>query len=830
MRIKQLKIAGFRGFNVERTIDFHERLTLISAPNSHGKTSVTEGLEFLIYGETSKVARAHSKEEYRDSYRNRHYSPGQPAVVEAVFANSEVTTVFRAELDAAGNLRRFVDGTLVQEWPFTKTLAGSAPPFVLQHALKNLLLVAPTDRFQGFAKLLGLDDVDSIQQGIVSLCTKPDANIPDEARRALSDIQTLEARLAGFPELQDIQKDWKRGPSGIDPAYKRVQTRASKLLGKQYELGELLPPLIGARDEVASQIYSGDVALKTLLPADKLQLNALKDTLIKSVGPSFIENYSRLGVHDALDRLKKEAHLLALGEELMLEAPHECPLCGQNVNEQLKEHIATRHETLKSHLAADKDKPDPRSQIQGALSSLQVSVNKHSQAIEDRSKDLLAATGFSNQERVRQLFGKGNEASWKIVESASTSVAPLLKASLNAEAAVAQAIVSCKEALQTRKESVNQAEALALATQEYLSAADIHTKKLDELEPMLLGPARLLRQAIDATAGTTELSALIELLEKRPTITRVLQVRELLEGLKELKKHVDQTVGEVMEAAIGSTLTGSVMDWYKKIRTQGDPDIHFSGFSMERTKAGDFKSRRVKVSAQSYGVELASAVSSLSESKLNALGLCMSIATALRSPGPWSFLILDDPIQSWDEEHEVQFIEIIRALAEEQGKQIILLSHREQWVNQVSLGCRSINGIRYRITGYTQDGPHVAVVAWAPVDQRLREVMSIVEDPLATPIRLQQAEEEIRIAACQLASEIAKTKLGRDRSPHNLNKNDVRTILNEAGCTAQLVDKVVATFGTTDDSHHAPKEYQPNTQRIRQYHGTLCELKQSLGV
>jgi len=47
MRLKYLKVAGFRGFNLERTIHFHERLTLVSAPNSYGKTSITEALEFL---------------------------------------------------------------------------------------------------------------------------------------------------------------------------------------------------------------------------------------------------------------------------------------------------------------------------------------------------------------------------------------------------------------------------------------------------------------------------------------------------------------------------------------------------------------------------------------------------------------------------------------------------------------------------------------------------------------------------------------------------------------------------------------------------------------
>ena len=58
MKLKCLTAAGFRGFNAEQSIHFHDKLTVIAAPNSHGKTSISEALEFLIYGTTSKVDKA----------------------------------------------------------------------------------------------------------------------------------------------------------------------------------------------------------------------------------------------------------------------------------------------------------------------------------------------------------------------------------------------------------------------------------------------------------------------------------------------------------------------------------------------------------------------------------------------------------------------------------------------------------------------------------------------------------------------------------------------------------------------------------------------------
>jgi DNA repair exonuclease SbcCD ATPase subunit len=68
MKLKQLTASGFRGFNSTRSIEFNDTLTLISAPNSHGKTSIIEALEFLLYGQTSKVESADSKDEYKDSW------------------------------------------------------------------------------------------------------------------------------------------------------------------------------------------------------------------------------------------------------------------------------------------------------------------------------------------------------------------------------------------------------------------------------------------------------------------------------------------------------------------------------------------------------------------------------------------------------------------------------------------------------------------------------------------------------------------------------------------------------------------------------------------
>jgi hypothetical protein len=265
------------------------------------------------------------------------------------------------------------------------------------------------------------------------------------------------------------------------------------------------------------------------------------------------------------------------------------------------------------------------------------------------------------------------------------------------------------------------------------------------------------------------------------------------------------------------------MDWYEHIKTTGDPDVHFSGFDLEKTKTGKVKSRRVKVKAKSYGKELVSAVSTLSESKLNALGLCINISKNMKEEGPFSFLIIDDPIQSWDADHEAQFIEVIRKLIE-RGRQVLLMSHNKKWIGMLRAGCRTLNGKYYEFTGYTKEGPHIKEVSWATHKERLSEIDAILKNPEATYVQLQYAEEDIRIVCSEATCDIYFKKKGVQKKANKLNAEKVRKLLIESGVETGLVDRISQSFVSTDDAHHAPEDYSPNRERIRRHYSYAHEL------
>ena len=93
MRINEIVIEGFRGFNGRRIITLDSSLTLIYAPNSYGKTSISESLEWLLYGSTSKVQRA----EFKDEYKGKSYCPVCKENVE--ISDIEISYAFKLILD-----------------------------------------------------------------------------------------------------------------------------------------------------------------------------------------------------------------------------------------------------------------------------------------------------------------------------------------------------------------------------------------------------------------------------------------------------------------------------------------------------------------------------------------------------------------------------------------------------------------------------------------------------------------------------------------------------------------------------------------------------------
>ena len=220
-------------------------------------------------------------------------------------------------------------------------------------------------------------------------------------------------------------------------------------------------------------------------------------------------------------------------------------------------------------------------------------------------------------------------------------------------------------------------------------------------------------------------------------------------------------------------------------------------------------------------------MSSLSESKLNALGLSISIANNIKGNSTFGFLLIDDPVQSMDAGHSVQIINIVRSLIEDEGKQVVLLSHNSDWLRDARKSCRSINGYYYEIESYTLEGPKIERRMWAAVEERLAEVKAFLDKPGLKRLDKQKIAEEFRLLYNELASDICKAKTGKVTNPDSLNSAGVRSLLIQSDFDSTSTDKVFAAYTSVSNAHHEISYDEP-TQTLREYLKLALQMKQFL--
>lgn len=821
MRISQATMQGFRGFNELQTLAFHSRLTVIYAPNSYGKTSISEAVEWLLYGATSKIEHADSKEEYRGSCRNRHLPAHEPAFVSVSFTHGNVETVYHGTLMDDDGLRRTMDGNEVDRWPIADEIEVAPRPFVLQHTLKHLLLAKPDARFQRFARFLGLHHLDAIQRDVVALCTKPDACVPEPVKRLRREIGALDARLQARPSLSHVAALCKRGSSALPAARAAVVEACQRYVPTAIDEAALVPELLKIREGAVRGIFGERLSLPAFTPQELAEYTSEEESFLGCIAQPLVSKYMQLATLVTQQSLMNRIKLLELGLGFLETTPDTCPLCGTILDASRRHEVHAEHErlTVENKQAAALERE--RHSVQRTVSQLAERLVKHHARFEQHVAGLLALT--PQLDRLSEILGAAHQAHCEAVEGAIGELRVASDRLKIAHSAVTAAVARLEESLRTLHVEGTVMLALGDALARYVAEASTFRQcVMVHAEPVSLAN-QLLQREVDRRAGIEDVSLLLDMLEHWQDIVRARRIDVILAGLKDLRKTVDGFVAVKMLAAISEELTSDVMEWYDRIRTDRDPDVHFGGFDLDRTAKGSVKARRVQIKATSYGAELVSAVSSLSESKLNALGICMSIAASMRSDDPFEFLVIDDPIQSWDAEHEAQFVDVVRELVE-RGKQVILLSHNRRWIEQVRVGCRTLNGWMYEISGYSKAGPHIRRVTWEKWEERLKEVDAILKDLNANSVRLQQAEEEIRLVVGELTADVYEVVRGQRKDPNHLNASAVRKLLTECGVNRTLVDRIVQTFTTTDDAHHAPIDYAAHRARISRYHSWAHEL------
>jgi len=204
MKIRNLTIKGFRGFNEEIEIPFTSGLNLVYAPNGWGKSSLSEAIEWAIFGNTQRTIDAKSKIEFDGSYRNVHSEPSDTTCVGIDCKKDDQGITLIREMDST-------EEDILNITPSSYSLPETwlVRPIIYQHALQRFIHTEPRKRWDEFANILGLGELEELRGILVNVKNNKEEAIPEEAKKFINRIRQIRATIDSFDQLKELKKPAK---------------------------------------------------------------------------------------------------------------------------------------------------------------------------------------------------------------------------------------------------------------------------------------------------------------------------------------------------------------------------------------------------------------------------------------------------------------------------------------------------------------------------------------------------------------------------------------------------------------------------------------------
>jgi DNA repair exonuclease SbcCD ATPase subunit len=166
MRIKHVKIKGFRGFNDEQTVNLDADVVLIYGLNGTGKSSLIEALEWLFFGDISrrKLSPCKGEYQYEEYLKNLFYSGTDNPFVEVEGSiNGQVIKV-RKELVSEREYKYFINDSKVENLSsLSLNLESYSRPMLAQTEIAALVNTEQKDRWEQISYILGLEDLTKLR-------------------------------------------------------------------------------------------------------------------------------------------------------------------------------------------------------------------------------------------------------------------------------------------------------------------------------------------------------------------------------------------------------------------------------------------------------------------------------------------------------------------------------------------------------------------------------------------------------------------------------------------------------------------------------------------
>lgn len=670
MKLTNIKISGIRGFNHEKEINLDDGLTMIYGQNGQGKTSFVEAIEWLLFGTIFKKDKAPSKVEYKDTIKNLHFANGTP-YVEAVFSKDNDLIKLRREYIDEGQSKFFINDN-ESEGICDLELCDIIRPIIYQHGLKSFIHTEPVGRFKEFMRLLNIDDVDSFFRRVRDAQNQYRNNKPKRIRDAILFLKKIEDEQRDYYEfLISNTFDMIAVSNKINNELKVCKTEITDENFKSF-----CESVEGLTDKVKKELFDLEI-FSPILSYKTIETNILeKQEIMESVN---------VLVNPEVILAKNRLEILKNGLEIIKKTDSEnCPLCFEKtITPEKVEYIQGKY-----HEDSEFEKQIKKAKLKIESYLDEISQWKHTYSklfnkiiIEEKKmkpcKDMDVDEGLLKDFNEKTAsIDQGFRETYANMESLEELLDKLNKMTLEETdkviATYSSLISSLKEKFQNINDLVSNLSVISGKIKTFLSkkiSSSDKVKRYELILSILKNSKNLHYLKIDA------------------------EIDELLKtSIKEIKNHRDGLLDRLL-----SIHKSRIIEWYNILNPNEDVCITDI----------DCRGDKVDFIASSYG-EKSHAVPILSEAHLNCLGLSIYLSKIDNPENPFSFVFIDDPVQSMDDMHTDNFInEVIEHLIKKE-LQVFVFSHMAANVSNLVLRrYKDIAPIYFEFYGCNIEGPKI---------------------------------------------------------------------------------------------------------------------------
>lgn len=697
LSLKSIRPQHFRGYRaLAQTFDLSGTLVVIEGRNSAGKTSLAEALEWLFTGQLQRrldQEQGNSKE-LADCIQSQVRPAGAETFVEAVFGKEDGTTIAvrRTLVTDYGEAstsrcvsRVTMDGTEVSaaqaERFFNEHFAG-VPPLLMQHTLRHFVHSGPTQRREYFERLLSMNEITAlIEKAVVGDAKLKELLSPTGSRqlgRWAAIITTVRSARA------------RKLLRAVDGSAQVAAAQAALLAYAQDDFAAEVPAeydFVRAREALeATQLREREAKfplLKRLAPARTLDLaaqEALKAAdvaaafqLLMSRGVSLREAHSALTTLSEVERTLSPAIQSLVSAGLLDREAREqtCPLCETTsaLSAARVARILNVNPLVQAHSRAQSDVSEAASSARQLLSALQRLVEalipQHPSDPEWDAAIAAAPERLADAARqARRDLGR-----------AFSSIQPFA----NAITTISRWLSPVPQSPESPPEAVQDALAIVESSGDsVIATVQAYASAFDSLA------AEVGTSAADASAYAAR-QTWLDLAQDLP---------ELLQDLKWESKKKDA------QAALAAHREKLILIRQYALelrRREFSAEMHAVWSSLRRDRYSQFRDLHIPPpSGRGYPVSIqvratlddgtlvkhVDALRVFSESQVHVLGLAAFLTRSKLLGHP--FIVLDDPVQSMDEEHFKTFAEGLTNSLLDSGIQLVILTHNDTFARDLS--------------------------------------------------------------------------------------------------------------------------------------------------